>query len=55
LKQGIIMARATTAALTKRQSIRALEAKRDQLIVKKQGANEELSKTRDQLKRARAK
>jgi len=49
------MAKATSAALTKRQTIRALEAKRDQLIVKKGTAGEELAKTRDQLKRARAK
>lgn len=49
------MARTVSAALTKRQAIRALEAKRDQLIVKKSTAHEELSKTRDQLKRARAK
>lgn len=49
------MARANTAALTKRQTVRALEAKRDSLIVKKAGAHEELSKVRDQLKRARAK
>lgn len=46
---------AKNSALTKRQAIRALEAKRDSLIVKKSGASEELAKTRDQLKRARAK
>jgi hypothetical protein len=49
------MAVSRSATLTKRQAVRALEAKRDQLIVKKQSAHEELSKTRDQLKRARAK
>jgi len=45
----------TSAAITRRQGIRALEAKRDQLIQKKAAAHDELSKTRDQLKRARAK
>lgn len=49
------MAKVNTSALTKRQGIRALEAKRDSLIVKKTGAGEELAKVRDQLKRARAK
>jgi len=49
------MARTITNALTKRQAVRALEAKRDSLIVKKATAHEELSKTRDALKRARAK
>lgn len=49
------MAVKTSVAITKRQAVRALEAKRDQLIVKKATAHEELSKTRDQLKRARAK
>jgi len=49
------MAKTNQAMLTKRQSIRALEAKRDSLIVKKATSHEELSKVRDQLKRARAK
>lgn len=49
------MARANKAAITRRQSIRALEAKRDQLIMKKAAAHEELVKTRDLLKRERAK
>jgi len=41
--------------LTKRQAIRVLEAKRDALIVKKATAHDELAKTRDLLKRAKAK
>ncbi|MFZ2172418.1 MAG: hypothetical protein WAW61_22620 [Methylococcaceae bacterium] len=49
------MAKLVNAAITKRQAIRALEARRDLLIQKKAGAHEELAKTRDQLKRARAK
>lgn len=49
------MATRTSAVLTKRQTIRALEAKRDSLIVKKATAHEELTRTRDQLKRAKAK
>lgn len=49
------MAKLNSAALTKRQGIRVLEAKRDSLIVKKAGAHKDLSAVRDQLKRARAK
>jgi len=49
------MAAKQTAAITKRQAVRALEAKRDALIQKKAGAHDELAKTRDLLKRARAK
>jgi hypothetical protein len=49
------MARANKSAITRRQAIRALEAKRDQLILKKAAAHDELSKTRDLLKRERAK
>lgn len=53
--RGVEMAAKATTAITKRQAIRALEAKRDSLIVKKSVTSEELAKTRDQLKRARAK
>lgn len=49
------MAKTPNAAITRRQGIRSLEAKRDQLIQKKAAAHDELSKTRDQLKRARSK
>lgn len=49
------MAVSKQSQITKRQAVRALEAKRDQLIIKKATAHEELGKVRDQLKRARAK
>jgi len=49
------MAVKQNSVLTKRQAIRALEAKRDSLIIKKATAHEELVKTRDLLKRAKAK
>lgn len=49
------MASTHQARMTKRMAVRSLEAKRDSLIVKKAAAHEELVKTRDLLKRARAK
>lgn len=49
------MAIGKNSAITKRQEIRAHEAKRDQLILKHASVKQELGKTRDALKRARAK
>ena len=41
--------------ITKRQSIRAVEAKRDALIIKNATVKEELQKVRLQLKQVRSK